>query len=281
MTEEIKKQEREIEDLLPLELENIIQEQEIISDERSIDQIVSDLERGVEAYNRIKQIALRLTNSQDWVSMNGQPFLMEKGAQKIARAFGVFIFKPVIEYLWQEDNKGKYQIVIAHGKAFSRKLGSYVEDIGTCSQRDKFFAIKDGELRPIEEIDFPNIIKKAVANLYGRLIKRVIGLMGITWDDLKAVGIEVTQEVKYKEKKPLSPEAQKIGAMILEMAGGDKEAAKSMLRSLSEFEKNGQKYSVSSVADLSEAWAKKLLPKVEKEYNEWRKMGSEVEDDKS
>jgi len=277
MTDEIKKQEN----LLPLELENIIQEQELVADERSIDQIVSDLEKGVQAYNKIKLVALKLTGPEDWVQIGKQPYLLESGAQKIAKAFGVAIFDVKVETQWQEDSRGRYQIVVARGKAFSKKLSSYIEDVGICSQRDRFFAMDSGELKPVEEVDFTNVIKKAVANLYGRLIKRVVGLMGVSWDDLEKAGIKPAAKVEFKEKKPLSAEAQKIGAMILEMAGGDKEAAKEMLRSLSEFEKNGKKYSVSSVADLSEAWAKKLLPKVEKEYNEWRKMGSEVEDDKS
>jgi hypothetical protein len=278
MTDEIKKA---TENLLPLELENIIQEQEMVADERSIDQIVSDLEKGVLAYNKIKLVALKLTGPEDWVQIGKQPYLLESGAQKIAKAFGVAIFDVKVETQWQEDAKGRYQIVVARGKAFSKKLASYIEDVGICSQRDRFFAMDNGELKPIEDVDFANVIKKAVANLYGRLIKRVVGLMGVSWDDLVKAGIKPAAKVEFKEKKPLSPEAQKIGAMILEMAGGDKEAARLMLKSLSEFEKNGQKYSVSSVADLSEAWAKKLLPKVEKEYNEWRKMGSEDEDDKS
>ena len=278
MTDEIKKA---TENLLPLELENIIQEQELVADERSIDQIVSDLEKGVQAYNKIKLVALKLTGPEDWVQIGKQPYLLESGAQKIAKAFGVAIFDVKVETQWQEDAKGRYQIVVARGKAFSKKLASYIEDVGICSQRDRFFAMDDGELKPVEEVDFANVIKKAVANLYGRLIKRVVGLMGVSWDDLEKAGIKPAAKVEFKEKKPLSPEAQKIGAMILEMAGGNKEAAKLMLKSLSEFEKNGQKYSVSSVAELSEAWAKKLLPKVEKEYNEWRKMGSEEEDDKS
>ena len=278
MTDEIKKA---TENLLPLELENIIQEQELVADERSIDQIVSDLEKGVQAYNKIKLVALKLTGPEDWVQIGKQPYLLESGAQKIAKAFGVAIFDVKVETQWQEDAKGRYQIVVARGKAFSKKLASYIEDVGICSQRDRFFAMDDGELKPVEEVDFANVIKKAVANLYGRLIKRVVGLMGVSWDDLEKAGIKPAAKVEFKEKKPLSPEAQKIGAMILEMAGGDKEAAKEMLKSLSEFEKNGQKYFVTSIRDLSEAWAKKLLPKVEKEYNEWRKMGSEVEDDKS
>lgn len=271
--------EKKSENLLPLELENIIQEQELaVADTRSIDQIVGDLEKGVESYNKLKQVALKLTGPEDWVQLGKQPYLLESGAQKIAKAFGVAIFDVKVEQQWQEDPKGRYQMVIAKGKAFSRKLGSYVEDIGTCSQRDKFFAIDDGNLKPIEEVDFANVIKKAVTNLYGRLIKRVVGLMGVSWEDLDKAGIKPAAKVDFKEKKPLSPEAKKIGELILEMAGSDKEAAKKMLEKFSEFKsKDGKVHSVSSVAELSENWAKQLLPKVEKAYRDWQIASEPVE----
>jgi len=175
-------------------------------------------------------------------------------------------------------------VVIAKGKAFSRKLGSYVEDVGVCSQRDKFFAIENEKLKPIEDVDFANVIKKAVTNLYGRLIKRVVGLMGVSWEDLDKAGIKPGAKVDFKEKKPLSPEAKKIGELILEMAGGDKEAAGKMLQKFSEFKsKDGKVHSVSSVAELSENWAKQLLPKVEKAYQDWQIASEpeEVRDDRS
>jgi len=271
--------ERKTENLLPLELENIIQEQELaVADARSIDQIVGDLEKGVESYNKLKQVALKLTGPEDWVQLGKQPYLLESGAQKIAKAFGVAIFDVKVDIQWQEDPKGRYQLVMAKGKAFSRKLGSYVEDIGTCSQRDKFFAIENEKLKPIEDVDFANVIKKAVTNLYGRLIKRVVGLMGVSWEDLDKAGIKPGAKVDFKEKKPLSPEAKKIGELILEMAGGDNEAAKKMLQSISEFQtKDGKSHYASSVTELSELWAKKLLPKVQKAYFDW-KTASEPEE---
>ena len=277
--------EKKSENLLPLELENIIQEQELaVADTRSIDQIVGDVEKGIQSYNRLKEVALKLTGPEDWVQIGKQPYLLESGAQKIAKAFGVAIFDVRVETQWQEDPKGRYQVVIAKGKAFSRKLGSYVEDVGVCSQRDKFFAIENEKLKPIEEVDFANVIKKAVTNLYGRLIKRVVGLMGVSWEDLDKAGIKPGAKVDFKEKKPLSPEAKKIGELILEMAGGDKEAAGKMLQKFSEFKsKDGKVHSVSSVAELSENWAKQLLPKVEKAYQDWQIASEpeEVRDDRS
>jgi len=259
-------------ELLPLEFEAVVQETEL-SRSQTIEEMVTELEKGVEAYNRVKQIALKLTGPEDWVDMGGHPYLLESGAQKVAKAFGVQIGKVSLELQWQEDSKGKYQVALARGSAFSRKLGSYIEDIGACSQRDKLYAMRGVELIPIEEVDITMVMKKAIANLYGRLIKRVVGLMGVSWENLDSAGIKPAAKVEYKKK--ISEEAKKIGEMVLEMAGGDKEGAKKMLQSLSEFEKNGRKYYASSVSDLSEAWAKKLLPKVEKAHKEWKEIGNE------
>ena len=46
-----------------------------------------------------------------------------------------------------------------------------------------------GQLKEIEEVDMANIKKKAVTNLYGRLIKRLLGIGSVDFDDLSEAGI--------------------------------------------------------------------------------------------
>lgn len=256
-----------------------VQPEEIISsgDSEDFTLVIDRLEKSVEAFNRIKTIAIRLTNELDWVDMGGRPYLLESGAQKIAKAFGVEVFDVALEQQRIKDEKGEYTVFLARGKARSKTLNSYVEDIGTCSQRDKFFAMRGGELVPVEDVDITMIMKKAVANLYGRLIKRVVGFGNVTWEELRAGNVKPAAKVEYKKR--VSEKAKAIGDMLLEMAGGDKDAASALLQEYSRFkDKDGKEHCARSIADLSDAWAEKLLPKIQKVYTEFQNsLGGGVE----
>ena len=46
-------------------------------------------EKRIDAINKIKQIALKVTNAKDWVDQGGRPYLQASGAEKIARLFGI------------------------------------------------------------------------------------------------------------------------------------------------------------------------------------------------
>ncbi len=156
-----------------------------------IEQEIERAEKIVEALEKIQKISLRLTKEKDWVLMGGAPYLLERGAERIGILWGVNISDVKTKKEWIEDGKGRYYIVIASGKAYARKLNRVVEDIGICSSRDRFFGLVKGKLKPLEEVDAANIEKKAVTNLYSRLIKRVAGLMNIDINDLQAAGLDI------------------------------------------------------------------------------------------
>ena len=244
----------------------------------SIEKELAAIEKNVEFYNKVKIIALKMTKASDWVDLGGNPYLMDRGTENIAVAFGVDISGVRLEPIeWAEDTKGRYYSFIASGKAYSKKLGRYVEDIGVCSQRDKFFGMANGQLKEIQEVDMANIRRKAVTNLYSRLIKRVIGLMGITWEDLAAAGIkrEQLQKVEYRggqqgggpaRASALSPDHEarrtKCWKLILELKGGDAKEASALLDKLASF---GDK-KVTDIGQISsDKWVDALYGKVKKE----------------
>jgi len=242
----------------------------------SIEQELKEIEKNIEFFNKVKVIALKMTKPSDWVDMGG-PYLMDRGAENVAIAFGVDISDLQLKQDWAEDSKGRYYTYIASGKAYARKLGRYVEDIGVCSQRDKFFGMANGQLKEIQEVDMANIRRKAVTNLYSRLIKRVIGLMGITWEDLAAAGIkrEQLQKVEYRggqqgggpaRASALSPDYEarrtKCWKLILELKGGDAKEASALLDKLASF---GDK-KVTDIGQISsDKWVDALYGKVKKE----------------
>ena len=242
----------------------------------SIEKDLAELEKNVEFFNRVKIIALKMTKAQDWVDM-GNPYLMDRGAQNVAIAFGVDITQEAPRMEWAEDANGRYYMFIASGRAHAKRLNRFVEDIGICSQRDKFFGMSGGKLKEIQDVDMANIIRKASTNLYNRLVKRVIGLSGVTWDDLLVAGIkrESLQKVEYRSggqgggpaaKAPISDEhvarREKIWKKILEVAGGDKARASAELDRLASF---GDK-KVTDISQVSsEKWIDALYGKVKKE----------------
>jgi hypothetical protein len=242
----------------------------------SIEKELAEIEKHIEFFNKVKILALKMTKPQDWVDMGG-PYLMDRGAQNIAIAFGVDITQEAPRMEWAEDANGRYYMFITSGRAHAKKLGRFIEDIGVCSQRDKFFGMSGGKLKEIQDVDMANVIRKASTNLYNRLVKRVIGLSGVTWEDLAAAGIkrESLQRVEYRSgnqgggpssKAPVSDEhiarREKIWKKLLEVAGGDEKKARAELDRLASF---GDKKVTDISQVTSEKWIDALYGKVKKE----------------
>lgn len=236
----------------------------------SLEAEVAKVEKNIELFNRIKVASLRLTSPADWVLQQGAPYLMERGAQTVANAWGVDITNVSVDMIWNEDDKGRYYMFVAHGQAYAKRLGRLIEDEGICSQRDKFFGRIEGGWKAIEEVDMVNVRKKAVTNLYNRLIKRVTGLINVTIEDLEAANLNISKitKVEYKEGRKkseakLSKEAlekrEEIWKMCLELAAGDVDEARAILKKHSSFKgtKGGKshEYFVEDAKELhTEKW---------------------------
>jgi len=258
-------------------------EMELISD-RDLMKEVQKIEKNIEAFKKIMGLALKLTNPEDWIIQRSSggalsPYLQDRGTERIAIAFGVDVSGLALSIEWMEDDKGRYYTFIATGKAFSKKLGRYVEDVGVCSSRDKFFAKIGDEWREIEEVDAANIRKKAITNLYGRLTKRLLGLIGVSMDDLRTAGfnVERMQKIEYpagqqKAEKLLSPEAlekrKEIERIAMYLALGNAESKKFFIKESSKFVVKGGKDAGKEVfvesADrlTSESWINQTLHRI-------------------
>jgi len=211
-----------------------------------IDKEIDRIEKNIKFFNKIKITYLKLTKPSDWVFQQEDPYLRDRGAENIAIAWGVDISDVKMRMEWAEDDKGRYYTFVATGKAYSKRLGRYIEDIGVCSQRDKLFGMIKGEFKPIEEIDMANIRRKAITNLHSRLIKRIIGLMSITEDDLKEAGID-TSKIKRIEYKSGSKKTEKTATesekkrqkdmwdMLIQHTGGADDVARDILKEQSGF----------------------------------------------
>lgn len=195
---------------------------------------IKKAEAMVEGINKIKAISIKVTNYSDWSLQSGRPYLENSGCMKIAQLWGVNFkdreFKPAGgERI--EDGKGVYIFFTCVGRAEFR--GRTVEDIGTCSTRDDFFGTRkvegDKQYKPLEDVDLENIKKKAVTNLQGRLLKKILGL-NYTIEDLKAANIEIGKAASINYAgggagggKISGPQGNRLHAILLKGATTDDE----------------------------------------------------------
>jgi len=271
---EIKEDHTETRDEMPM----LSISKEIVDVEREVQKV----EKQIELFNKVKIVSLKLTKEKDWVFQDGDsPYLMDRGAENVAIAWGINIPGNIeLKIEWHEDEKGRYYAFVAKGSAYSKKLDRWVSDIGVCSQRDKFFGTVGGKLKEIHDVDMANIRRKAVTNLHSRLIKRCVGLMGVTTEDLVEAGLNVKkiQGIDYKKNNQKSRSRlsekgketlQKLGDMLLMMANNDKKRAKELLVKYSLWkDKEGKEHYADSLSKMTEKWLNTTYGKVKKEFDQ-------------
>lgn len=230
-------------------------------------------ERRIQAINKIKTIALKVTNPGDWVDESGKPYLQVSGAEKVGRLFGIS-WRVEPPTMIPEDD-GHYSCM--HKGRFS--MGAVeIEAIGLRSSRDPFFSRKKERDIPPSEVDRTNVIMASYTNCVGNGITRLLGIRNLTYEDLKAAGID-TDKIKKVERQTaeLSDEAKEqkaeIRRMILEMALNDTKVACQMLANLTKFTgKDGKEVPGKTNIDaLSERAIPVTYGKVKKAYEEWQK----------
>lgn len=179
----------------------VVQPTPVVS-ESDLEAALKVAERNELLSRKIKTLALKQTNPKDWADMDGNPYLQASGAEKIARLFGISwrICEGYPQRDDQKDDKGSYYVYTYKGEF--EMGGKTIEVIGTCSQRDKFFGRKGGELKNESEIDVTNIIRKAMTNMEVNGITRMLGIRNLTWEELAEAGLNQGQSahVNYKTK---------------------------------------------------------------------------------
>ena len=173
-----------------------------IESERRVDwkDLLKYLEVQKEAFKKYRIIAIGYTRDKDWVIIDGTPYLQESGSQAIAGPMGVSIGEPKFVKEWAEDGKGKYYIYTCTAEMKSRTFNKSMGAVGICTSRDKFFAVKGGELKDIEDVDERNIKMKAYTNMSNNGIKRILGMRNIEISELVRAGINVDKVEKVDHK---------------------------------------------------------------------------------
>lgn len=242
--------------------------------------VAEKAEKRVEAVNKIKRLALKVTNSQDWVDQNGKPYLQASGAEKIARLFGISwrIDEPTCE----EEADGHFTYTY---KGYFTLGGVTIEAIGSRSSKDGFFKKyqyvdnKRIEL-PISAIDKGDVKKAAFTNCIGNGITRLLGIRNLAWEDLEEAGIKVSQHVSYtptEETEEIQKMRNEIWRMLQEMF---KENAKLKLKELTSFIPKGKTDPIEGKTDIAQLTGKMVqvtYGKTKELYLKWQKENANAD----
>lgn len=161
--------------------------------------ILAAANRRVAQLDRIVTLALKRTNNNDWVDQQGKPYLTCSGAEKIGRLFGVNWRNIKAEKIISSDEQGQFYFYEYSGEF---TLGrDVITAVGTCSQKDAFFSKSKEGTKPLSEIDETNIRKAAYSNMIVNGVTRILGIRNLTWDQVKASGIDPSKSVKITYDK--------------------------------------------------------------------------------
>ncbi len=232
-------------------------------------------EKRVEIINKIKRIALKSTNSNDWIDINGKPYLNVSGAEKISRVFGISWRIDEPQYEQEEDGHFTYTY-----KGYFSLGGMTIEAIGARSSKDGFFKkyqYVNGEKveLPISAIDKADVKKAAYTNCIGNGITKLLGIRNLSWDDLAEAGIKPSVKIEYTQQPEdhnITRKKEEIMQMLSEMHNSDKEKIKLALKNFSSFRsKQGFIEGKEDINKLTPKAVEVVYEKVKKTYDEFIK----------
>ena len=153
---------------------------------------------------KLRKYALTLTEPKHWTVQGNEPWLNSQGTDHVERIFGIASRVVDKEKLWEEDEMGeRYFMWVITVQVSLPNSPDVCDGIGSATSKDKFLGTLEKtdrrSGRMLTDVE-PNIIKKAWTDAKRTGIQRLLGLRGLSWDDLAAAGIgknEVAQ-VKYK-----------------------------------------------------------------------------------
>lgn len=254
-------------------------EEELITYEEAED-LISIAQRRVLIIPKLIEMSLKQTTERDWIDQSGNPYLVHSGAEKVARLFGIKLTDIKTEKFIAEDTKGKYYIYKTTGTAALPGKHDSIEAVGTCSQRDKFWAFSKKEWKDTIEIDETNILKASYTNFVVNSITHLLGLRNITWEMLANAGIKRSgiQKVEYgkgsqKAEATLTEKdidtRKKLWDICINMSAGEEEEAKFLLKRFTTFPKDGKELFRDDIKKLtSSKWINSAYGRAKKAQQE-------------
>lgn len=220
--------------------------------------LADNIDRIIEAKNKIRTALYRLAKPGDWVIFTSDKDVADgkeptaeighAGACRISSTIGISFSAWIARKDNGVDEKGPWYRWEAECTASYR--GVSVRVFGRAGSRDKFFGKAYGEMKDLSEINEGDIKMAAIRGCQKEGVKVLLGLHHIPVSELVALGVKLQSAKGYKfsandtdkaatkgthtetEEKKMQVE---IGKWLLEICGSDKEAAVSMIRKMTSF----------------------------------------------
>ncbi len=238
---------------------------------------------------RLRRVALSATTRGDWTNVGGQPYLGTAGCMKIAAIFGVSLTGTRVKAV--RDDAGGSDVIRYVARTTARFLGRRVEVEGVASSSESFFSRRRGKRLPLSEIDLSAVRKKAVTNAQIRAVKCILGLGGITWEEVRAAGVTKDgvaavdfgrrgeQEtpsarppagaVTKRQPRRLDPARRRLYNILLELGTHQQVRFDESLRHYSRRRgADGNSQYAERINDLDDAWLQETLERAEHDWRE-------------
>jgi hypothetical protein len=157
---------------------------------------VGKAEKRLEALAKQRMLILKLTRPYDWVNFQGRAYLTAYGAERLMLLFNISykIGEPEIKY----DEDGHFTVIFRGTFTWGEKT---IEEIGIRSSKDPFFSKARGQDIPPHQIRLSDVMKAARSNLIARGVSTLLGLRGLTVQDVTKMVGTIEQKVLFKSKE--------------------------------------------------------------------------------
>jgi hypothetical protein len=164
-------------------------------------------EAAIKLVEVLRAETVRHTFPSDWVVMGKQAFLQTQGCERIATAWGiqmdpVSLRNDIVKEELQGTDGVRHVQYLVQVRGRSLRTGEEYSDIGSRSTLGDFFKKRwvnaEVEEKLLIEAD---VRKAAIANAYGRVIRKLTGTNGMPPEELKRLGIDVEKARKAEFQK--------------------------------------------------------------------------------
>jgi len=231
---------------------------------------VTEIEGQVVLIKRMRLAVCRLTEAAHWRDFAGKPYLLSGGIHAIASTIGVEFAEPKVFREAGQDERGRF--VNFRCEIHAEWRGRRLYDLGTASTRDPFFGEAKGRAIHFEAINIGSVEKKSITNAQQRVLNKITGLGGVTWELLDTIGIHRgaggTTRFKGQEGRMATgagewtPEKERLWGLLLELNAAAADQAAAELFRLTDNPQKGYA-GIRDPAQLSTNQIKWLLPRVE------------------
>lgn len=181
--------------------------------------LAENIEKVVQAQNKIRMVLLKLAQQGDWVVFGkgdkSKAELGFAGAMRVGATIGVNFTNWAAEKETGTDDKGEWYRWNYECDAMYRNRTIRV--FGRASSRDKFFGKEYGEYKQLHDIDEGNIKMAARRGAMKEGVKVLFGLHHMNPAELEKYGIQLEYANKYefKNKEEQAETAQETQTIVV------------------------------------------------------------------